>query len=375
MRIIIIQGAFLPVPAIQGGAVEKIWYRMGQEFASMGHSVIHIGKSHDQLSNEEMSNGVKYIRIPGYDTPSSLVKLKFLDLLYSLRTLPFITRETDILITNTFWFPFLLRGKSAKRVFVDVQRVPKGQMKFYQHVGRLRACSPAIADAIRKELPVNSQHLISYIPNPVPFEVKPLQVKRQPVILFVGRLHPEKGVDILIQAYAMLRPEIRNVWKLVITGPHDFKDGGGGEIYFQKLLSSAAGLNIEFTGPVYDEENLIHQYAESSIFCYPAQETSGDAAPVAPREAMAYGCVPVVSELPCFNDFIINEKNGVTYNHRAENQAEELFGKLEMLINNPGQLENLSETGKSVITDYSPTRIAKEFINDFNEVICSNQKL
>ena len=53
MKIVILQGAFLPVPPVAGGAVEKIWYRMGQEFAGLGHEVIHIGREFPDLPKNE----------------------------------------------------------------------------------------------------------------------------------------------------------------------------------------------------------------------------------------------------------------------------------------------------------------------------------
>ena len=33
MKITIVQGAFLPVPPLMGGAVENIWFALGQDFA------------------------------------------------------------------------------------------------------------------------------------------------------------------------------------------------------------------------------------------------------------------------------------------------------------------------------------------------------
>ena len=40
MKITIVLGAFFPVPPIKGGAVEKIWFALGQEFARRGHDVV-----------------------------------------------------------------------------------------------------------------------------------------------------------------------------------------------------------------------------------------------------------------------------------------------------------------------------------------------
>lgn len=367
MKITILQGAFLPVPPILGGAVEKIWYRMGQEFAQAGHEVTHISCSHPNLPDNEYLNGVNYIRIPGYDTPSKLIKLKVLDLLYSIRAVKKIP-ASDVIVTNSFWSPFLLRGKQGKKAYVDVQRIPRGQMKFYTHVGKLRGCSPAIFDAIKAELPVKVHQLVSYVPNPVPFTVKKLSVQREKIILFVGRLHPEKGVNILLKAFSLIEKDLKGDWKLIIVGPSDFKDGGGGELYLKELHELASGMNVMFTGPVYSEDELVNYYAQASIFCYPAQDGSGDAAPVAPREAMAYGCVPVVSALGCFNDFITDNHNGLTFDQNADNQPKALAEKLSLLTNNELMLSKMSEECQLVNEKFSPAVIAAAFIKDFEKI-------
>jgi glycosyltransferase involved in cell wall biosynthesis len=368
LKIIILQGAFFPVPPVKGGAVEKIWYQMGQQFAALGHEVVHISRSFTGLSNKEVVSGVNYVRVRGYDTPSSLIKLKWLDLLYSARAIKYIPEDADVIVTNTFWSPFFLRGKLGKKVYVSVERVPRGQMKFYQHVGILRGCSPSICETVKSEIPVKSHHLVSYIPNPIPFEVKPTSAERENTILYIGRLHPEKGVHVLIKAFSTLDKNILDKWKLVIVGPSDLKDGGGGDAYLQKLLILSENLHVKFIGPIYKDEELINHYSKAKIFCYPAQLGSGDAAPVAPREAMAYGCVPVVSRLECFNDFIKYGKNGICFDHTAVNQPHILANSLQTLIRDESVLQKLSIEGKLIQKDFSSQVIAKMFIKDFEKI-------
>lgn len=342
---------------------------MGREFASLGHEVVHISRAHPDLPAQEESFGVHYLRVRGHDTPASLLTLKWLDLRYSMRTLALIPADSDIIITNTFWAPLLLRGRLARKVYVDVQRVPKGQMRFYRHVGRLRGCSPAIYEAIKQELPAQAQSLVSYVPNPVPFDVRPVTQAKEKTILFVGRLHPEKGVHVLLQAFALLEPEFGHAWRLLIIGPAAVKDGGGGDAYLQQLRTLAPGQGVEFIGPVYDDATLTDYYAQASIFCYPAQAESGDAAPVAPREAMAYGCVPVVSQIECFTDFIEHGRNSLTFNHAAPDQAQQLAAALATLMRDPLLLQQLSDNAKTISSQFAASVIAQEFLNDF-ELLC-----
>jgi glycosyltransferase involved in cell wall biosynthesis len=241
-------------------------------------------------------------------------------------------------------------------------------MRLYQHVGRLRGCSPSITEAIRAELPAAGRELAGYIPNPVPFDV-PAGVdfdRKENVILFVGRLHPEKGVDVLIEA---VRAAGLGGWTLRIVGPHDAAGGGGGDEYLARLRSLAAGLPVEFIGPVYGEEALREHYARARIFCYPAQNGSGDAAPVAPREAMAYGCVPVVSRLECFGDFVHDGRTGRIFDQSSPRQAVELGGILGELAADPAGLENLARQAHAFVQRYSPAAVAGQFLEDFASCI------
>src|SRR3974390_968192 len=107
MKITIVQGPFLPIPPVMGGAVEKIWYGLGQEFARRGHEVTHVSQEHESFNKEEFVERVRHIRIPGFEIPRSLVLLKWRDLVYSRRALR-VLPESDVLVTNTFWLPIIV---------------------------------------------------------------------------------------------------------------------------------------------------------------------------------------------------------------------------------------------------------------------------
>ena len=61
MRITILQGAFLPVPAIRGGAIEKAWQVLGEAFVKAGHDVTHISRLCDGLPEQESIEGVRHL--------------------------------------------------------------------------------------------------------------------------------------------------------------------------------------------------------------------------------------------------------------------------------------------------------------------------
>lgn len=206
MKITIVTGAFFPVPTLMGGAVEKVWFALGQEFARQGHEVVHISRAHPQLPASETIENVRHLRVSGFAQPRSGLWLKLLDLVYSIRVRLLLPRA-DILVTNTFWLPILSRNHRNGLVYIHVQRGPKGQMRFYAHAARLLAVSGAIADAIIAEVPA-LKNKVRVIPNALPFKIVERGVgARERVILFVGRVHPEKGLELLVRAFAQLLPQ------------------------------------------------------------------------------------------------------------------------------------------------------------------------
>jgi glycosyltransferase involved in cell wall biosynthesis len=203
MKITIVLGAFFPVPPLLGGAVEKVWFALGQEFARQGHEVVQISRTHPDLPAGEEIAGVRHLRVGGYAQPSSLFWLKWLDLLYSRRVRR-ILPPADILVTNTFWLPLLVRGKERGLVYVHVQRGPKGQMRWYGHVARLCAVSRAIAEQIVAEAP-QLRDKVRVIPNALPFRIDSTPSEgRARTILHVGRLHPQKGIELFLRALPLL---------------------------------------------------------------------------------------------------------------------------------------------------------------------------
>src|SRR5690349_23567907 len=110
-----------------GGAVEKVWFALGREFARRGHEVVQISRKHPSLSATETIDGVRHIRLRGFDQPRSIVWLKFLDLVYSWRVRR-VLPAADLLVTNTFWLPILERTPKHGLLYVHVARQPKGQM-------------------------------------------------------------------------------------------------------------------------------------------------------------------------------------------------------------------------------------------------------
>lgn len=107
------------------------------------------------------------------------------------------------------------------------------------------------------------------------------------VILFVGRLHYLKGIDLLISAAIPLLRDNPHL-KLLIVGRDD-----GEEEKLRDLVGSSLGKQIIFTGPLY-EKDVICTYNLASCFVITPrfyEETS-----LAALEALSYGVPVIVSK-------------------------------------------------------------------------------
>ena len=364
------------MPPLRGGAVEKMWFELGKQFTQLGNSVCQVSRRFEGLPAVELIEGVRHVRVQGYDTPANGLHLKLLDLLYSLRALRALP-PADILITNTFWLPILAASRQQRLglIVVDVARMPKGQMCFYNRSACLRANSNAVAQAIAAEAP-QLAGLIRTIPNPLPFLPPPItEAERQPVILFCGRLHPEKGIALLIEAFCLACEQGLSGWTLRLVGPADTAAGGGGLSWLEGLLSGpqAAGLPIEWLGPIYNEKELLQHYHRAALFAYPSLAERGETFGLAPLEAMACGAVPIVSDLACFRDFITPGVNGLVFNHRAADAPTQLAHQILTIAADPERRASMGEAALAVRQSHHPATIAREFLACFEALIQQRQ--
>ena len=373
MNIVILQGAFLPIPPLLGGAVEKMWFKLGQEFARFGHHVTHISKQYPGLPNEEVIDGVFHKRVAGFAAPKSMVKYKLLDAVYSWHAVMAIPASTDVVVTNSFWSPIFLLINKHSVVYVDVARMPKGQLIFYTRADCLRANSSAVVAAIKNELPEGSNYRIEMVPNPLPFNVCGIidLPAKESVILYCGRVHEEKGLELL--AKAVNKIDLHG-WRIEIVGPWDVAMGGSGDKYKQHLTKCFGETETIFLGPIFDESRLNDIYRRASIFVYPSLAEKGETFGLAPLEAMAWGGVPIVSNLACFKDFIHHDKNGLIFDHRSIDAATNLAASIMYLITDTKARNALAIEAIKVNESHSTANIATQFIVDFERLVSARRR-
>lgn len=372
MRITIVQGAFLPVPPLLGGAVEKVWFNLGKEFARRGHQVVHVSRAFRDLPPQETIEGVRHERVSGFPSPATFARRTALDLWYGLRVIPKLP-AADILVTNTFWLPALERRRSRGCRYVHVARYPKGQLRLYRPA-ILQTVSEPIRQAILAEDP-SAADRVRVIPYPLADRYLLPSISRgENVLLYTGRVHPEKGVHLLIEAFARLSAAERGDWRLKIVGPWEVAFGGGGDGYLNELRQAAASISdrVEFVGRVFDETKLIAHYTTSKVFVYPSLAEKGETFGLSVLEAMAAGCCPVVSGLSCFLDFIRPGINGQVFDHRAADPAGELARVLRDAMHQPVVTEQLRHAAWHDARGYTTDIVATRFLDDFTALTATD---
>lgn len=390
MKIAIITSPFGTLPPTGIGAVEKLWYNMGVVFAGSGHEVTFYCKRPERESIP--GSGYLFQSLRGYERTGHLISDLLLDLFYSLRALVRLTR-CDVLVMNTFFTPLLcpLFRRTFKVAVYNVERYPKGQLKWYTGVDRLSCVSNAIAKAAIDQAP-RMANRIKVVNNPVDtvsfrcrftrseseksdiscsttIENDQCNGHKGHVIGYSGRIHPEKGLDILVKAFALLCIKKHNL-RLRLIGPRTVAQGGGGEAYIATLERLAGDLPIEWVDPISNAQRLADEIAKFDIFCYPSVAERGETFGVAPLEAMAVGCATIVSALDCFEDFVADGVTGLVFDHRAMQPAEALAGKIEFLLKHGDVRGRIAREGAKVAHErFSTERIAGEYLADFMELM------
>jgi glycosyltransferase involved in cell wall biosynthesis len=375
VRITIVLGPFIPVPPVLGGSVEKVHLLLAKAYRAAGHEVIIISRKYKNFAEDEIVDGIRHIRIPSFDRASSLLVNLFLDFCYALRV-SFSLPQSDVTITNSFFTPLLLPHRKAGKIYVQVGRFPKGQMLLYFRADRIQAVSRTVADAIIRQAP-RLAHKVVTIGYAIPDAYFHWETERgrKKTILFVGRVAREKGLHLLLKAFASLvksgDPVGINEWKLRIIGPYDIKQGGDGADYYAELmqLARSMGTACDLAGPLFEEQALIQEYQTASVFVYPSLAETGEALPVAPLEALAAGCAVVVSDLRCFDDYIEHGVSGLRFEHRSPHPEQNLAIALADLIAAPELIKDIAGKGNMAARDFQTSVIASKMLADFQTLI------
>ena len=371
MKITILHGAFFPVPALRGGAIGKAWDALGQSFSSKGHEVTHVSRKYDGLPEEEQNGNVRHLRVGGFNSVNNALLLKIKEFLYVFRAQK-VLPKADLLVTHAFWAPLLLPKVKFGKIYVHVGRYPKGQLKYYKKACCFQVPTKAIGVAVKEEIS-SSRQKISVLPYPLNWKAvsESDYLKRDLKIFYLGRIHPEKGVAELIQAFNLVPTDIRKNWKLSIRGPWQTGQGGGGKKFINQLRKtiSESSACIELLDPVFSESELKKELKTARIFAYPSLAEKGETFGLSVLEAMSCGCIPIVSALECFKDLVENNKSGYVFDHKSKHRDDSLMSVLSRAMQSENHNITLSEECLIKAKNFELDEVSASYLDDFSKLL------
>ena len=123
---------------------------------------------------------------------------------------------------------------------------------------------------------------------------------------------------------------------------------------------------------MFNDGRLQRYYAESDYLIYPSIAERGEASPLTPLEAMAKGCIPIVSDMRCYSDYLIDQQNGFVYPLEGAKTYMNLARLLMRLPKTADQRERVREACIATAGNYTVEEIAGRYISDFNAMLKGN---
>ncbi|HEY3743704.1 MAG TPA: glycosyltransferase family 1 protein [Bryobacteraceae bacterium] len=168
------------------------------------------------------------------------------------------------------------------------------------------------------------------------FDAEPAP-KQKPYILFVGTIEPRKNLDVLLDAYAALRDDLKLAFDLIVAGPAGWAS-----------TKTMARLRSKIPGVVYRgyvaEKDLPGLTAAASVFAYPSLY-EGFGFPVA--QAMAARVAVLTSNTSCLPE--IAGPGALCVDPRS---PEEITRGLETLLESAILRDRLGRAGREFAERY-----------------------
>ncbi len=170
------------------------------------------------------------------------------------------------------------------------------------------------------------------------------------MVLYVGRLNYQKGLEYLVRAAENLDRR----FNIVIVG------SGEGE-YKRSLLNMARGIeNIIFTGPLFGDD-LKEIYASSDIFVLPSLF---EGMPTVLLEAMASGLPIIASDIPSIAP-LVKPKFGVLVKPKDVTGLSQAITRL----GTSGDLHEMGKKAREEARKYDWNITVKDIINVYEEAV------
>lgn len=382
-KVLMVSGPIHPNPPLKGAAVETWMYEVSKRFIGFEPHIVSI--SHPFYPDEEYKDDIFFHRIHfGRLYKRLFQKITRVDPLSYPKRVARVIHDVrpDLVHMHNFirWFDPLVKNLNKNSVKTILHMHNEVVVTNDIEVDAFAGCSKYIVDSY-KGTAVKAKHYCC-IYNGVDlkrfkpyWEVHALREeirnrfgihKDEFVVLFVGRISPEKGVEHFIKSAFMLK-DLKKTRFLVIG---EISEKGGRKSYAEEMMRMAAPLGdrITFFG-VFPPSKIHLLYLLGDAIVLPSNFNEPFA--MVAIEAMATGLPVVASQKGGLKEYIVDGFNGFFI--REGDFAEDIAKKIESLISDKRLKETVSHAGRKTVEDrFSWEHVVSETEKLYSKLIVGN---
>lgn len=389
-RVLLVPPPDLPVPAVQGGAVETLLTHLIRENEREGKLDLMCASVPDEAARRA-AEGLQHTKMLYIARPHGHRRYW---------PMVFVGRCLGIAAPYDPWYqkvqlslaleppgPDLIVAEGGNLTQCSAISRMFGRRRCLAHLHGQTTCSPvmdtiyggilALSEFIRDDYLKNStldpKHAYiwyncvdtrRFCPGPPPLALRTRLGfgARDFVVLFCGRLDPDKGIHKLMEALSLLPvPQI----KLLIVGSPFF--GRTQQSSFLRKLEQQAralGNRVQFTGYIPNED-LPDYYRLADLVCVPTLVE--EAAGLVAVEAMACGRPVLATRSGGMPEYL--EGSQAVLVERGENIADQLAWSIRMLYEHPALCAEMGAAGAKRAKDFSVERYYNEFVRIVHDVL------
>ncbi|MHB8074780.1 CotS family spore coat protein [Desulfosporosinus fructosivorans] len=374
LKILMICTEKLPVPPVRGGAIQTYIQGISGRLAQK-HDLTIVGTTDSSLPLQESRDNIQYVRIDGQqifeiyaDKVINFLRDQEFDLIHVFnrpRLIPLIREVAPharliLSMHNDMFNTNKILQNEALAAIAEVERI----ITVSDYVGNtISNLYPQAAEKVQTIYSgVNLEAFVPWETSNAAAQIrqelrKEYNLEDRTVILFVGRLTPKKGTDLLIQALKQAYSSNPNIALVIVGGTWYSVDRVTDYVAYIRALAERLPFPVITTG--YVPADKIHQWFwAGDIFVCPSEWQE----PLARvhYEAMAAG-LPFITTARGGNPEVVIEDNGLIV-QKPEDPVE-FAEKIRILLSNPELRQRMGHTGRRLAEErFGWERVAQEVL-------------
>lgn len=201
-----------------------------------------------------------------------------------------------------------------------------------------------------------------FLPDKGTFKEKNKIPRENKIVLYLGRIHKIKGIDLLLEAYYNLQKAMEKV-SLVIVGP----DGGCQNELETRAKELGISNNVVFTGPLYDQDKL-SAYIDADVYVLPSEH---EAFSNTVLEAWACSTPVIITDSCALSPAITKEQAGIV----VKRDPIELSDAIQRVLEEDELRDMITARGQGlVVGEYNIENVIGQVMECYQKSIASGER-